>query len=95
MRASPRARLNAGLTEAQALRQASTSCFAFSNAVQFESIIFSPHEMHRYALELTALSNEHGFPWYVALGNSLQGFSLLMLAVLAAVYGALGPARKS
>jgi class 3 adenylate cyclase/tetratricopeptide (TPR) repeat protein len=115
-----RARLNAGLTEAQALRQASTSCFAISNAVQFESIIFAPHEMHRYALELTALSNEHGFPFYVALGNSLEGFSLLMLgrpeegvhlirnglssaramgfalgmpgslAVLAAVYGALG-----
>jgi predicted ATPase len=45
-----------------------------------ESIGFSSGSSgYRYALELTALSNEHGFPFYVALGNSLQGFSLLLL----------------
>jgi class 3 adenylate cyclase/tetratricopeptide (TPR) repeat protein len=74
-----RTRLNAALTEARGLRLAVTSAAAFFWASIFESIISSPHEAHRYAQELTALSNEHGFPFYVAWGNVLQGFSLTAL----------------
>jgi len=74
-----RTRLNAALTEARALRHASTSALAFSWACHFEAVISSPHEAHRYAQELMALSNEHCFPHWVALGNFWQGLSLTVL----------------
>ena len=74
-----RTRLNAALTEARGLRLALTSAAAFHWASYFESVISSPHEVHRYALELTSLSNEHGFPYYVAWGNFWQGYSLTVL----------------
>ena len=73
-----RTRLNAALTEARALRHASTSAVALYWASWFE-IFISPHEAHRYAQELTSLSNEHGLPFYVASGNFWQGLSLTML----------------
>jgi tetratricopeptide (TPR) repeat protein len=74
-----RTRSNAALTEARGLRLAPTSAGAFFWASFFESIISSPHEAHRYAQELTSLSNEHGFPFYVAWGNFWQGYSLTVL----------------
>jgi len=74
-----RTRLNAALTEARALRHAHTSACALQWASYFETVISSPHEAHRYALELASLSNEHGFPFYVAWGNFWQGLSLTML----------------
>ena len=74
-----RTRSNAALTEARGLRLAPTSAGAFFWASFFESIISSPHEAHRYAQELTSVSNEHGFPFYVAWGNFWQGRSLTVL----------------
>ena len=74
-----RTRLNAALTEARRLQHAHTSANVFQWASIFELVISSPHEALRYALELTALSNEHGFPYWVAWGNFLQGFSLTAL----------------
>ena len=77
--AQGRTRLDAALTEARALRHAHTSAEAFNFASVVEIFLSSPHEAHRYAQELTALSNEHGFPYWVAWGNFCQGYSLTML----------------
>ncbi len=74
-----RTRLNAALTEARALRHAHTSAIAFNWAAIFETTISSPREGHRYAQEQTALSNEHGFPYWAAMGNFWQGYSLTVL----------------
>ena len=74
-----RTRLNAALTEARRLQHAHTSASVFVWASIFEYVISSPHEAHRYAQELTALSNEHGFPFYVTWGNVLLGLSLTAL----------------
>jgi len=74
-----RTRLNAALMEARRLRHAHTSAQAFQFASVFEIFLSSPHETHRYAQELTALSNEHGFPYWAAWGNFCQGYSLTVL----------------
>ena len=74
-----RTRLNAALMEARGLGHALTSAEAFNFVSVIEIILSSPHEAHRYAQELTALSNEHGFPYYAAWGNIHQGFSLTAL----------------
>ena len=74
-----RTRLNAALTEARGLRHAHTSAVAFNWASVLEIFLSSPHEAHRYAQELTALSNEHGFSYWVAWGNLHQGYSLTVL----------------
>jgi len=74
-----RARLNAALTEARQLRHGHTSAEAFQFASVVEIFLSSPHEAHRYAQELTALSDEHGFPYWVAWGNFCQGYSLTVL----------------
>ena len=75
-----RTRLDAALTEARRLQHAHTSaeCVCFGRPF-LNIFISSPHEAHRYAQELTALSNEHGFPFYVTWGNVLLGCSLTML----------------
>jgi hypothetical protein len=74
-----RARLNEALREARELRHAMTSAVALLLAAFFECANGSPHEVHQYASELVALSNEHGFPLFVGWGNFWQGQCLVTL----------------
>jgi predicted ATPase len=44
-----------------------------------EWVASSPHEAQRHADEVVALSNEHGFPYWLSMGIMYQGWSLAAL----------------
>jgi predicted ATPase len=71
--------LSEALTHAKELKHPFTFAFALSVAAIFESIVGSNRVAERYAAELAAISTEHGFPFYVAWANLLQGRSLAAL----------------
>jgi tetratricopeptide (TPR) repeat protein len=74
-----RARVNEALTEARELRHSLTLAVALACAGLFAQISRSAREAHLYAKELTAVSNEHGFGFYLAVGTFIEGHSLAAL----------------
>jgi predicted ATPase len=74
-----RSRINEALTEARRLGHAHTLTFVLPYAATIESETGSPHEAQRHAEDMVALSNEHGFPLWLALGNAHLGWSLTAL----------------
>jgi len=76
-----RARVQAeqALSEARLLQHAHTLAFALNFACMVEWFARSPHDVQRYANELVALSNEHGFPFWLARGIVYQGGSVAAL----------------
>jgi predicted ATPase len=74
-----RARLNEALTEARQLQHALTLVLALHLAASFENSFGSVDQVLRSAEELGAISNEYGFPYWVASSEILQGRSLTTL----------------
>jgi predicted ATPase len=74
-----RTRLNEALTEARQLQHALTLAFALHWAAVFEVFFGSPDQAHRCAEEAAAFSNEHGFPFWAAQAEILQGRALTTL----------------
>jgi predicted ATPase/class 3 adenylate cyclase len=67
--------INEGLSVARHIQQSYTLGFALIYAAWFESVTVSPDEARRYADEAIALSNEQGFPIWLALGMTMGGWS--------------------
>jgi predicted ATPase len=74
-----RARLNEALTEARQLQHTLTLATALGHAAIFEADFGSLDQALRSAEESVALSNEHGFPYWVAWSEILQGRVLTAL----------------
>jgi tetratricopeptide (TPR) repeat protein len=74
-----RAQAKQALSEAQLLQHAHTLAFALNFACMVEWFAGSPHDVQRHANELVALSNEHGFPFWLARGLVYQGGSVAAL----------------
>ncbi|MBV9530682.1 MAG: AAA family ATPase, partial [Bradyrhizobium sp.] len=74
-----RAQAKQALSEAQLLKHAHTLAFALNFACMVEWFAGSPHDVQRHANELVALSNEHGFPFWLARGLVYQGGSVAAL----------------
>jgi tetratricopeptide (TPR) repeat protein len=74
-----RLRLDAALTVARRLGHLYSLAFVLSRAVMIELATGSPHEAQRHAEEMVALSNEHGFPFYLAWGTAQRGTALTSL----------------
>jgi hypothetical protein len=69
-----RSRINEALTAARRLGHAFTLTFVLPYAAHIKSETGSPHETQRHAEEMVALSNEHGFPFWLAMGNAHLGW---------------------
>jgi class 3 adenylate cyclase/predicted ATPase len=74
-----RARVDEALSEARSLDHPFTVAFVLSKVCAVEATAGSPHDARRHAEELTALSNEHGFPLWLGLGLLQHGRSLTAL----------------
>jgi predicted ATPase len=74
-----RAQARQALSEAQLLQHAHTLAFALNFACIVEWFAGSHHDVQRHANELVALSNEHGFPFWLARGLVYQGGSAAAL----------------
>jgi predicted ATPase len=70
-----RARIRDALSEAHQLGNPYTLTYVSTFASRVESVASSPEIAHLYAEAVVALSNEHGFPLFAALGTMLQGWS--------------------
>jgi class 3 adenylate cyclase/tetratricopeptide (TPR) repeat protein len=70
-----RARMNEALSEARRLGHAHT----LAQVLNAASGVSSPREAQPYAEEAVALSIEHGFPYWLALGNANRGWALTVL----------------
>jgi predicted ATPase/class 3 adenylate cyclase len=70
-----RSRRNEALSHARRLRNAPTLANALAFACLLGSIIRSP-EMQGHAEELSALSIEHGFPFFLGVATTFRGASL-------------------
>jgi hypothetical protein len=66
------------LSAARRLDHAYTLGFVLTLACAVSYALRSPHEVQRRATEALALSNEHGFPFSLAWGRMLSGWSLAM-----------------
>ena len=74
-----RARAKQALSEVRLLQHTHTLAFALNFACMVEWFAGSPHDVQRHANELVALSNEHGFPFWLARGIVHQGGSVAAL----------------
>jgi predicted ATPase len=74
-----RLRVNEALTWARRLRHAYTLGLVLGLAAVIENASGSSHQAQRHAEENVALSNEHGFPYWLAAGNVHLGWSLTAL----------------
>jgi class 3 adenylate cyclase/tetratricopeptide (TPR) repeat protein len=74
-----RARMNEALSQARRLGHAHTLAHVLVQASGLEAIAGTPHEVRRYAEEAVALSNEHGFMFWLGLGMLLLGHSMIAL----------------
>jgi class 3 adenylate cyclase len=74
-----RTRAEQALSEARLLQHTHTLAFALNFACMVEWFAGSPHDVQRHANELVALSNEHGFPFWLARGIVHQGGSVAAL----------------
>jgi tetratricopeptide (TPR) repeat protein len=74
-----RARADEALSEARSLDHPFTVAFVLSKVCAVEAAAGLPHDARRHADELTALSNEHGFPLWLGLGLLQHGRSLTEL----------------
>jgi predicted ATPase len=68
-----RSRLHEALRVARRLGHAHTLTVVLTYVAEGESMIGSSHEAQSHADEVVALSTEHGFPQFVAMGNALRG----------------------
>jgi predicted ATPase len=73
-----RARMDEALSEARGLDHAYTMGFVLTLVCSAEWVAGS-HEVQRHAEELVALSNEHGFPYWLGIGLIWHGWSLAAL----------------
>jgi tetratricopeptide (TPR) repeat protein len=73
-----RVRLEEAFSEARRLRHAQTlaGVLLYANWIAW---ITCPPELGRYAEELTAISNEHRFPFFLGFATALRGASLIAL----------------
>jgi hypothetical protein len=74
-----RLKMDEALLEARRLEHAYTLGHVLFGAGWVEWIAGSPHQAKRYAEETVALSSEHGFPIWLAVGWVVQGWSLAAL----------------
>jgi tetratricopeptide (TPR) repeat protein len=74
-----RSRLDAALTVARRLGHVYSLAFVLNRAALIELATGSPHEAQRHVEEMVALSNEHGFPFYLAWGTVHRGTALTAL----------------
>jgi class 3 adenylate cyclase/predicted ATPase len=74
-----RARVDEALREARSLDHPFTVAFVLSKVCAVEAAAGLSHDAGRYAEELVALSNEHGFPLWLGLGLLQHGRSLTAL----------------
>jgi hypothetical protein len=68
-----RSRIDAALMVARRLGHVYSLVFVLSKAVNVDLSTGSPHEAQQHAEEMVALSNEHGFPFYLAWGTVHRG----------------------
>jgi len=74
-----RARLNEALSEARGLDHAYTLAWVLNFMCEAAWAVRSPRESYQYTEELLTLSNEHGFPFWSALGSLHRGWSMAKL----------------
>jgi tetratricopeptide (TPR) repeat protein len=74
-----RSRINEALREARRVGHVHTLVYVLGFAAFFELTTGSPHEAHRHAEEMATLSDEHGFPFWLAFGTSRAGQALTAL----------------
>jgi class 3 adenylate cyclase/tetratricopeptide (TPR) repeat protein len=74
-----RSRIDEALTLARRLGHVYSLVFVLSWAVKIDLATGSAHEAQRHAEEMVALSNEHGFPYYLAWGTVHRGMALTAL----------------
>jgi tetratricopeptide (TPR) repeat protein len=74
-----RSRIDAALTVARRLGHVYSLVYVLTWAVTIELATGSPHEAQRHAEEIVALSNEHGFPFFLASGTVHRGTALTAL----------------
>jgi class 3 adenylate cyclase/tetratricopeptide (TPR) repeat protein len=74
-----RSRINEALREARRVGHAHTLVYMLGVAAFLELRTGSPHEARRHAEEVVALSDEHGFPYWVAYGTLQHGAALTAL----------------
>jgi tetratricopeptide (TPR) repeat protein len=74
-----RARLNEALLEARGLDHAYTLAWVLNFMCEAAWAVSLPRESYRYTEELLTLSNEHGFPFWSALGSLHRGWSMARL----------------
>jgi tetratricopeptide (TPR) repeat protein len=74
-----RSRINEALREVRRVGHVHTLAYVLGWATFFELTTGSPHEAHRHAEEMAALSDEHGFPFWLAYGTSRRGEALTAL----------------
>jgi tetratricopeptide (TPR) repeat protein len=68
-----------GIEEARRHRQAPTLAFVLGLACWLDWVVNLPHEASCHASDVIALSEEHGFPLWLAWGNVHRGWSLAAL----------------
>jgi predicted ATPase len=73
------ARLNDALLKARQPGYAHTLCLVLRFAAWVEWLLHSPREEQRYADELVALSEQHGFPLWLGWGTAHRGSALIAL----------------
>jgi predicted ATPase len=74
-----RARMNEALSEARGLRHAHTLAWVLNFTCEAAWALNLPREAYRSADEILALSNEHGFPFWLAWGSLYRGWSMAAL----------------
>jgi len=74
-----RARLNEALSEARGLEHAYTLAWVLNFMCEAAWAVSLPRESYSYTEELLTLSNEHGFPFWSALGSLHRGWSMAKL----------------
>jgi predicted ATPase len=74
-----RERIHEALSAARRLEHAYALAFVLIWACWVSWAVRSPHEVQRHAAEALALSNEHGFPFFLAWGLMFGGWSLTAL----------------
>jgi predicted ATPase len=71
-----RSRINEALREVRRVGHVHTLVYVLSWAAFVDFTIGSPHEAQRHAEEMAALSDEHGFPHWLAYGTFWRGEAL-------------------
>ena len=74
-----RALMNEALSAARRVGHAYPLTEVLQRSCWVEWVTSLPHEAQRHAEEVVALSNEHGFPYWLGVGTMYQGWSLVAL----------------